>query len=66
MGMMLSQYWESERRRERLKLLLKVRSERDLMMLPAEACQIMSLVEAVKDVPGDMAELGVLPVRRQC
>lgn len=29
------------------------------MMLPAEACQIMSLVEAVKNVPGDMAELGV-------
>lgn len=29
------------------------------MMLPGEACQIMSLVQAVKNVPGDMAELGV-------
>jgi O-methyltransferase len=59
MGMMLSQYWESERRRDRIKLLLKIRSERDLMMLPAEACQIMSLIQAVKNVSGDMAELGV-------
>jgi hypothetical protein len=59
MGLMLSQYWESDRRRDRLKLLLKIRSERDLMMLPSEACQIMSLVQALRKVPGDMAELGV-------
>jgi len=59
MGMMLSKYWDSERRRERLKLLLKIRSERDMLLLPSEACQIMSLIDAVKNVPGDMAELGV-------
>ncbi len=59
MGMMLSKYWDSDTRRERLKLLLKIRSERDMLLLPAEACQIMSLIDAVKNVPGDMAELGV-------
>ena len=59
MGMMLSKYWDSQRRRERVKLLLKIRSERDMLLLPAEACQIMSLVDAVKNVPGEMAELGV-------
>ncbi len=59
MGMMLSKYWNSPRRRERIKLLLKIRSERDMLMLPCEACQIMSLVDAVKNVPGEMAELGV-------
>ena len=59
MNMMLSKYWDSERRRERVRLLLKIRSERDILMLPSEACQIMSLVDAVKNIPGDMAELGV-------
>lgn len=59
MGMMLSKYWDSPRRRERVKLLLKIRSQRDMLLLPCEACQIMSLVDAVKNVPGDMAELGV-------
>lgn len=59
MGMMLSKYWDSDRRRERIKLLLKTRSERDMLMLPCEACQVMSLVDAVKNIPGDMAELGV-------
>ena len=59
MGMMLSKYWDSERRRERLKLLLSIRSERDMLLLPCEACQIMSAVDAVKNIPGDMAELGV-------
>jgi O-methyltransferase len=58
-GMMLSKYWDSERRRDRLKLLLKIRSKRDMLMLPCEACQIMSAIDAVKKVPGDMAELGV-------
>jgi O-methyltransferase len=59
MGMMLSKYWDSERRRERVGLLLKIRAERDMLLLPCEACQVMSLVDAVKNVPGDMAELGV-------
>jgi O-methyltransferase len=59
LGMMLSKYWNSETRRNRLKLLLRIRSERDMLLLPAEACQIMSLVDAVKNVPGDLAELGV-------
>jgi O-methyltransferase len=58
-GMMLSKYWDSKRRRDRLKLLLEIRSQRDMLMLPCEACQVMSLVDAVKNVPGDMAELGV-------
>jgi hypothetical protein len=58
-GMMLSKYWDGERRRDRVKLLLKIRSEQDLLMMPCEACQVMSLVDAVKNVPGDMAELGV-------
>lgn len=59
MGMMLSKYRDSGRRRERIKVLLKIRSERDMLLLPCEACQVMSLVDAVKNVPGDMAELGV-------
>ena len=59
MGMMLSKYWDSHRRRDRIKLLLKIRSKRDMLLLPCEACQIMSLVDAVKNIPGDMAELGV-------
>ena len=58
-GMMLSKYWDSTRRRERMQLLLRIRSERDMLMLPCEACQVMSAVDAVKNVPGDMAELGV-------
>ena len=58
-GMMLGKYWDSERRRDRLRSLLKIRSQRDMLLLPCEACQIMSLVDAVKNVPGDMAELGV-------
>ncbi len=58
-GMMLIKYWDSERRRKRLKLLLDIRSHRDMLMLPGEACQIMSAIEAVKKIPGDMAELGV-------
>lgn len=59
MGMMLSKYWDSDRRRQRLKLLLEIRSERDMLLLPSEACQIMSAIDAVKKIPGDMAELGV-------
>jgi O-methyltransferase len=58
-GRLLSKYWDSERRRGRLRLLLRIRSERDMLLLPAEACQIMSLVDAVKNIPGEMAELGV-------
>src|ERR1700722_4801334 len=58
-GMMLTKYWDSDQRRGRLKLLLKIRSHRDMLLLPAEACQIMSAVDAVKKIPGDMAELGV-------
>jgi O-methyltransferase len=59
MNMMLTKYWDSERRRGRIRLLLSIRAERDMLLLPCEACQIMSLVDAVKNVPGDMAELGV-------
>jgi len=59
MGMMLSKYWDSPRRRERVKLVLKILSQRNMLLLPCEACQIMSLIDAVKNVPGDMAELGV-------
>ncbi len=59
MNMMLSKYWDSERRRERVRLLLKIRSERDVLLLPSEACQLMSLVDSLKLIPGDMAELGV-------
>ncbi len=59
MGMIMSKYWDSESRRGRIKALLKIRSERDMLMLPGEACQVMSLVEAVRNVAGDMAELGV-------
>ena len=58
-GMMLTKYWDSEQRRDRLRLLLKIRSRRDMLLLPGEACQIMSAIDAVKKIPGDMAELGV-------
>ena len=30
-----------------------------MLMVPCEACQIMSAIDAVKKVPGDMAEPGV-------
>jgi predicted O-methyltransferase YrrM len=59
MGMMLSKYWDSEQRRDRLKLLLEIRAKRDMLLLPVEACQIMSAIDAVKKIPGDMAEFGV-------
>jgi O-methyltransferase len=59
MGMMLSRYWDSEQRRDRLKLLLEIRAKRDMLLLPGEACQIMSAIDAVKKIPGEMAELGV-------
>lgn len=59
LGVLLSKYWDSDRRRERLKLLLRIRSERDMLLLPCEACQIMSAIKAVEKVPGDMAEVGV-------
>jgi O-methyltransferase len=59
MGMMLSKYWDSDERRGRLKLLLEIRSRRDMLMLPCEACQVMSAVDAVRKIPGDMAEFGV-------
>ena len=58
-GMMLSKYWDSDRRRQRLKSLLEIRSQRDMLLLPCEACQIMSAIDAVHRIPGDMAELGV-------
>jgi O-methyltransferase len=58
-GMMLTKYWDSERRRDRLRLLTKIRSKRDMLLLPGEACQLMSAIDAVKKVPGEMAELGV-------
>jgi predicted O-methyltransferase YrrM len=61
MGMVLSNYSDSEQRRNRLRLLLKIRSQRDMLMNPGEACQIMSAIDAVtrKNIPGEMAELGV-------
>ena len=52
MGMMLSKYWDSERRRDRLKLLLKIRSKRDMLLLPCEACQMMSAIDAVQKITG--------------
>lgn len=58
-NLMLSKYWDSETRRARLSLLKAIRWKRDMLMLPCEACQVMSLVDAVEKVPGDMAELGV-------
>jgi O-methyltransferase len=59
MGMMLGKYWDSQSRRERVRFLLSVRSERDMLLLPCEACQIMSLLESIKNIPGDLAEVGV-------
>lgn len=58
-GMMLGKYWDSPQRRNRVKRLLKIRSRRDMRLLPCEACQIMSAIQAVARIPGDMAELGV-------
>ena len=59
MGMVLGKYWDSDRRKERANLLLMTRSKHDCWQLPAEAYQIMSVVDAVKKIPGEMAELGV-------
>lgn len=58
-NMILSKYWDSNTRRQRLRLFRKIHAERSILLLPSEACQIMSLVEAINDVPGDLAELGV-------
>jgi len=39
MGMMLSKYWDSPRRRERVKLLLKYALREIWLLLPCEACR---------------------------
>lgn len=57
MGMMLTPV-QQPIRRERLKQVLRIRSQRDMLLLPAEACQILSAVKAVEHLPGDMAEVG--------
>jgi hypothetical protein len=65
MGMMLSKYWDSEQRRSRLRLLLEIRAKRDMLLLPVEACQIMSAIDAVKRIPERWlsSELQVAPPR---
>jgi len=59
MGLLLARYDNSADRRNRLDRIKKTRSERDMLLIPAEACQILSALKAVEKIPGDMAELGV-------
>jgi O-methyltransferase len=59
MGLVLARYDNSEERRKRLNRIAKIRSERDMLLIPAEACQILCALKAVEKIPGDMAELGV-------
>jgi O-methyltransferase len=59
MGLLLARYENSGDRRERLDRIKKIRSERDMLLIPAEACQIICALKAVEKIPGDMAEVGV-------
>jgi hypothetical protein len=56
---MLVRYGYSDERSRRMRRVSRIARERTLLLNHAEACQIISAVEAVKHVPGDMAELGV-------
>lgn len=58
-GLLLARYENSDARRERLTRIKKIRSERDMLLIPAEACQILCALKAVEKIPGDMAEVGV-------
>jgi O-methyltransferase len=58
-GLLLARYENSEVRRERLKRIKQIRSERDMLLIPAEACQIICALKAIEKIPGDMAEVGV-------
>jgi O-methyltransferase len=60
-GLLVTRYWNSNDRRIRLKRILKVRSERDMFVIPAEAAQLVCALEAVHKIPGDLAEVGVGP-----
>lgn len=59
MGMLLARYENSETRRERLKKIREIRSQKDMLLIPAEACQIICALKAIEKIPGDMAEVGV-------
>jgi predicted O-methyltransferase YrrM len=58
-GLLLARYENSEGRRDRLKRIRRIRSERDMLLIPAEACQIICALKAIEKIPGDMAEVGV-------
>jgi hypothetical protein len=58
-NVMLVRYGYSDERSRRMQRVSRVASERTLLLNHAEACQLISAVEAVKRVPGHMAELGV-------
>jgi O-methyltransferase len=57
-GALLVQYDRGERR-ERLQMLASARRARPLMLSECDAAQLVSAVNASRDVPGCMAEIGV-------
>jgi len=59
MGLLLARYENSEVRRGRLKRIREIRSERDMLQIPCEACQIICALKAIEKIPGDLAEVGV-------
>jgi O-methyltransferase len=54
----LTKFSQSKERRQILKLFLERLHERRCLLQPIEAAQLILALEAVKKIPGDMAEVG--------
>jgi len=48
-----------QHRREWLRDYQRIKSERPFLLIPTEACQIISSLVATRNIPGDIAEVGV-------
>jgi O-methyltransferase len=48
-----------EHRHEWLRKYEQIKAERPLLLIPTEACQIVSALVATQHIPGDVAEVGV-------
>lgn len=57
-GFLLTRYVGGSRD-EWLGSILRVKSNRILLLDPGEACQLLSAIRATEHIPGEMAELGV-------
>ncbi len=54
----LTLFSQSDERRRLLKFFLRCAGERQALLQPTEACQLMLALSAVSKVPGDVAEVG--------